>query len=120
SGAWVWEVGCVHFAPGLSVVFRPTLRNSALLAAAKELNPVLAMQQNCRLNRAEFTRVIESLGLRPGLSKVFGALEMNAPAMVFGARWAEKRAIRQQNWLVFARAKNSIRQAFRLGPGSSI
>src|SRR6266850_6392368 len=78
---------------------------------------MLVVQKNGWLNSADFFAVIDRPGRAPGFSEIAGSFEMHPPALILCTARAENISILQLDRLVLDRAKNSLRQARRRGPG---
>src|SRR6185369_10364278 len=116
----IWQ-GCGgHWTPGLARIGGPTLGDFHLLAPTKKLHPALRIGQDSGLNRGEFLSIIERLGALPCCTEVESDLEMNTPAVVFGARWTYDCTVMQFDWFVFDRTQNAFRKPPRFGPGLAV
>src|SRR4051794_4079292 len=101
---WVGEFGRFKRAPGIATVLRPAIHDLTLPAAAENLQTILSMSQNRRLDGAELFPVVERRGFGPGLAKVRSAFHVNAPAIELRARAAKDCAVRQLHGLILDRS----------------
>ena len=84
------ELGCGSEVSVISLQVRPPSfdqisKMRALLRAAERLQPIVAVLEDARLDRADLFAVVDRRRRLPGLAAVAGALEVHAPAVVLGA-----------------------------------
>src|SRR4030095_9631596 len=96
---------------------RPAFRHDALAAATEHLQAMIGVSQDRRLNRPEVAAIVQRSALAPRLSQVSAPLDMNAPAVIFGAGWRQDGSVAQLDRLFFFLAEDAPRVGTPRGPG---